>query len=453
MGPAQPPPPTLFEQSAVAFGMGNDFAGLSLLQMYYLNADESHLERQVKWVPALKRPTAITRWGVGVVYTAPRGYTGHPRPIGFNNPNANAGAPAGGNQGKSLAELRKERAQRPQSTSAPPQNVPVPTDPEGILDFYAGDFADAFLAELELRMSAGEMGAVLAATGAKRKPAGPPGSSPAPQPAGGVNPNIPWLPGVMTPEMQEKVKAAQKDGKFDTSNLPAELKNLDPKMLGNLMQKAQGALGDLKPIIPGVSFLGVGNAIDLEKKAKAAQLDLLMVFTVDVRPATAADIVNNNTRVKVTTVAKGEELYESPLLNNLKVEEAREARTAKDKDPVDAERAKFAAVLEAKLKPAELPAGLTAEVAAKRVDALAAEGLKKLMTNVVEMKLYQSKGLVTEDQFLAAMGQALGPNLMSSLAQAMAGAEAGEGDEKKKVGLGDVLDQVMKKLGDEPEEP
>ena len=81
-------------------------------------------------------------------------------------------------------------------------------------------------------------------------------------------------------------------------------------------------------LTPGVTWLGaVENVKELGEVIGTLPVDVIFVFDVKVRPATASTWVNNDTRLRVVSAAKvTEALFTSGTINNKGVMEARKRR-------------------------------------------------------------------------------------------------------------------------------
>jgi len=183
--PRRPPPPrTLKDQSYAMFRMGNDVAGMKLLNAHFavVPAAKQELAQKMGWYPGLMRPALAPRIGIGIhVVEQPLNFKGDPMAIGSKSlttavdqmQQRQASDSAIGRTGRMSKFGRgrhgavldySERAKVDQT-----QNWPG----EVQVSYYLGDFGEWFIEALRDRMETGEYGPVLQdlAKNATRPPA------------------------------------------------------------------------------------------------------------------------------------------------------------------------------------------------------------------------------------------------------------------------------------------
>ncbi len=407
-------PTTLLGEAKLAFSQGNNREGFQYLYAHYLCGDTgaTDVQTHMKWSSAFKRHTVAVQFGIGVVYTAPRDYTGKPMAIGNDAENKakNTGGEGGG----------RRRRGRPGGVGAGggpmgPGGIAGPMPPGGIagagfpgapgvggaggagggaaaggtrstLDYYTGELGESLLAKLEEKVDEGifgdvqrEMGMPTAAPASNAVAAGPMGIAG----AGGIDGA--GGPGEAGP------------GEEGAGGAPA----------GGNDRRAKDA--DAAAVRPGITFLGTASSKEaLEKKAGEQGLDVLIVFDVKVQRPGKTGIVSNSTKISVSLVDRPQEipLHTSITLTNVKV--AAEREKDKDGDPVDDEIDKLMAKLEAftnatgapqTLKVSPFLEALSPQHAANRVTNLTASASEAPLRDLAEIKAYHSKKLISDQQF------------------------------------------------------
>jgi hypothetical protein len=339
---APPKPKTLREKALDAFRAGNQEDALELLTAHYLTvpAAGTELGRNMQWCAALRRPTLAPRFGVAVIYGTPHNFDGDPQPLGspeleaalaeLDSPN-NRGGEGRQNNRKLGAGRRKNREGNREGNRQPmgPQpGMNAEGFPGGMgqqeqvetplqeLEYYTGEVGTKLLARLRLKMEASTFGAVLKDAN-KAMPAAPKENDNNNINAGGFA----GAGGGMRPPM------GMQPGFRGGSAPPGAEFSDDGEFVNNPRNNGgEGmAAGLSSQLLPGVTWLGpVENVKELSELVSATPVDVIFVFDVKVRPATASNWVNNDTRLRVVTAAKvTEALFTSASLNNKGVTEAR----------------------------------------------------------------------------------------------------------------------------------
>ncbi len=382
-------PTNLLGEAKLAFSQGNNYDGFQYLYAHYLCGDTgaADVQSHMRWSPALKRHTVAVQFGIGVVYSAPRDYTGNPMAIGNDASNKPQNAPATG---------RRRRGGRgggggpmaPMGPMAPGVAMPgvgMPGMPgasggqssgvRGTLDYYTGELGETLLTKLEEKLDAGMFGDV-------QREMNLPATAPA-------NQGVAAAPGAFP-------GAPVADG---LAGAPGEA------------APAVGGAGkaELGAIRPGIIFLGTASSREaLDKKAQEQGLDVLIVFDVKVQRSTKSKIVSNSTKISVLLVDRPQEvpIHTSATLTNVKV--AAERDKEKDEDPVDQEIDRLIARLETyttatgaeqTLKVSPFLDTLQPQHAANRVASLTASPTDHPLAVLAEIKVYHARKLITDQQF------------------------------------------------------
>jgi hypothetical protein len=429
--PALPPKPkTIREKALEAFRAGNEDEGFDLFAAHYLTSPGagSELARNMQWSPGLRRPTLATRFGIAIIYSQPFNWEGHPQPLGSPELEAALGElekNAGSGERKASRRIGEGRRRNRENRQGGGAGGPNPMNPgaggdfgsgsgyntnqqESVtpleeLEYFTGELGTKLLARMKAKMEAGTFGSILrdankAMPAVVERPAddggegfaaagpmgpmgrgagmrsGPPGRMRPPGAVGGA----PGVPG----GRPEEFGAGGEEGGDE---------------LGS------GALTG--QLLPGITFLGaVENVKELGEIVKTFPVDVVFIFAVEVRPATASNWVNNNTRLRIVPAGKvTEPLYTSPVINNKAVYEGRKKKG--EADPVNKMLADAIAALEApgdkcyKVEP--LPAKVTPEIAVQRIKALAGTNPENAVPMLVEARYYVAKKLLKPEEMMS----------------------------------------------------
>jgi hypothetical protein len=420
-GAASSAPKTLSERADDAFRKGNDREAFQLVYAAAISNDEAaqRLPDEFRWIASLKKPSLGVRWALGITYSPPRGYTGHPSPVGYEPPAASTnnntpgsagptpGSPSGGQAKPKKSHILGQRdrdkqgyggqsggASSPSNQPAqdkPPPSYP-PSDPAGFLTYYTGEVGDQVVKALSKRMTSGTYGPVLqhAAEVFESGPA-PASNNNFPGGAGPTPGSIGPMPGGIAPPNS----AGPMPGGIGAPGAPGGQNNPASK-------PDKFKIG---AIVPGVVMLGQGNEGDLINAAEEQQVDFVILFEVSVRKSNKD--ATNNTKFRVLsldkaklppaeTTAEGEkprEIFVSSTINSKRVESAREDN--KD-DPLKEEIAGFEEAIDGEVVVTPLSEKVsTEEVALKRANYLASKSENQL-ANLAEIRQYQVAKLIND---------------------------------------------------------
>jgi hypothetical protein len=452
--PRRPPPPrTLKDQSYAMFRMGNDVAGMKLLNAHFaiVPAAKQELAQKMGWYPGLMRPALAPRIGIGIhVVEQPLNFRGDPMAIGSKSLTTAVDQmqqrQAGDNQIGHTARATKfgrgmrgpmldysERAKIDQT-----QNWPG----EVQVGYYLGDFGDWFIEALHERMQAGDYGPVLqdlmkSATrppGQRRDPNdpnapagdGPPDYAAAPPDEGSGAPSFPGggrgrggrggrggagggfaggagfpgggpgggLPG-----------GGRGGGAGNLAGAGADIgdKNSPSRWATKGDGKDKVDLSTVKQISPCLLWLGKfkeDEREDLTKVAAEMDVDILAVFSLTLKQARSGNLLNNKAILRLVNMRTGKTLadYSPEPIVNLDVEKWRQ-KDEKGTDPVEREVLKMLDAMDKVLKPMALPETVTAERAKKRIADLVAAKPDEPMPVLVEARYYFAKGLLGPSDF------------------------------------------------------
>lgn len=411
-------PASLLPKAMKLFTEHADQDAIDVIYANYLVSDTAREQYGLDWYPGLKEPRMLFRWGVGIVFNKPRELAGRHPVIGdpgdpdegveeSDRPRGGGGRRGGigGASGAGLAGGGRSR----RSGSRTYQNIDT-SRPDGYLMYYTGDFGEQLISFLDSRRQDDE----------------------------------PYYGQILKDVMEQKMEAEESEqvasnnsnnssGRGVRDNSAANLggapiggagrgrntrgrtprNNSQPLQREDtsVLDRAMGQAVATKPtddasgsILPGVTLLGVGSKADIVERAKAANLDGLLVFTVKVSKSRGGGNSRNRTSsppefscatgLKIVDIASGDNVFSSKMLKDTKVEEENED----GKDPVkqQVERA-FATFADDKFRAQDLPSGLNEDVIKNRVGRILKNNKDQPLAAAVEIISYhQSELLSTE---------------------------------------------------------
>ena len=373
-------PKTFPEMAQQAFGQGRDNDAFQYLFAHAVTADDASargLLAKMGWIGPLKRPGLAVRWGIGIEFNS-QGYRGDKLyPIGstqkvqarqrggfgrdrgdtgggmedgggFGGDDAGGGMRSGGGQGGN-AQLEK----------------------------YTGELGQEAVDGLGERIARGDFGMVL-------KEAGSAGMRR--QGGGGMGYGQP-----------DDMGGGQESFEGDMG---------DPlgggRARGSRGAGARGAMGPAQQLVPGVVLVGLAPAKDLVKTAERAGVDVLCVFNVTVKPIARTGQVSNNVKIQLYNVAEGKKTFESDVVNNLAVQNARANENSRGGDPVEKELEKLFREIDTNWRLGAIPTSLQPEHALGRVGELLKETHQNPLPVLAEIRMYQTRGLLENSHLLLA---------------------------------------------------
>ncbi len=418
------PPETFSEKAAAEFSRGNQRQAFHYVFADLLSNDEQAQElfSKIKWVKGLNRPLVAVRWGIGVQYQS-GGYTGDPHPIGSppQTPQVQSGFGRRGGGGAPV---------EPGGISSGPAFPGAPGEPSGFAGGFpgfpgasggasaasgsdpvvlrsTGELGQRVFEELNARFDEGAFGELLedySAAGAGTAP-GYPG------PGGG----FPGFPGA--PPGGEEDAAAFPGGPpgFPGAGVPPGYPGPAGFPGAPGQARGQGARGrvsawSVTSLRPGFVSLGESQQTeDLLKKARAQELDVVLVFEVQVEQNRRTLMVNNTVKIRLYDGQTGTLFSDLNLksLNNIQVSRARERMKPSDKDPVEDVVNQLMQYVDQNLTVGELPADLDRDKVIDRIRGLIEKRQERLLEKLVEIRFYRSRKLLSNDDLTYAYNHML----------------------------------------------
>jgi hypothetical protein len=162
--------------------------------------------------------------------------------------------------------------------------------------------------------------------------------------------------------------------------------------------------------------LGQGKTPELIKLAQKQELDVLVIFEVKVSENKKTGVVSNRTKMKLYNVATGEDIGEvaSGELINTDVERARDKGS--ETDAVEKAFTRVFDFIDHNLVVTDVPDD------AKLQESLAnaTAGKDRILQRLNEVRFYRSRGLIDNDQMVAAYKGLVGDALAEKLAKGKA---------------------------------
>jgi anti-sigma28 factor (negative regulator of flagellin synthesis) len=382
------------EQAEEALAAGNEQEWFRLVNTNYVVNPQSwsELDKNMAWIPALRRPAFGPRFGIGAVYhNPPKDFEGSPQPIGsseLTTAMSTLQQNAGGSGGGSGGETRRTRRTRgtegaaPGGESAgvesPSQGPESRSSQDSELTYYTGDFGSKLVEALKERIESGAYGAIyreMAQTASR----------------GPRQREYPNNPGDASGELAGLAGGTPEGGVDQPTGHSPTTTDHGAKRLGI-----------------AVVWLGkAGSKEELLRLAQDANVDVLVTYEISLQTNKQISLVRNITKMKITTAKRDEPLFTSTGLENRLVVLARN-KSSKAEDPVDQEVEKTIEALDKVVKPAPLPAAVTGDAIKRRLAMVIEEKPADKLPAVVEARYYAAKGLISHDEAMRVAMSLLG---------------------------------------------
>jgi hypothetical protein len=151
---------------------------------------------------------------------------------------------------------------------------------------------------------------------------------------------------------------------------------------------------------PGVVFLGEGTSEEIMEAAKAANLDLVLHFDV-VLKAGRNESMQNISRARLLHVAASKSAGVSKSMDSFEASQFASAGRMDEREYVEGQLSNLFGIVDRQAKVVDMP-GLTPEIARRRVSALIASPRSRSLRTLAEIRMYQVKQLLTDEEVEAA---------------------------------------------------
>ncbi|MFP8870445.1 MAG: hypothetical protein VCB43_02825, partial [Myxococcota bacterium] len=361
-------------KATLAFRQGKDRDAMQYLYAHALTTEvgAETLLPTIRWVSGLKKPALAVRWGAGFVVTAPRNFAGDPKPIGTEQKIPTRGTR--GVRGGDDADFGGGGGEDDYESGGGGDG-----GQESLMEKGAGELGQKLVASFVASVSRGDYGDVLkkavAAQGGASRGGGSRGGS------------------------------QGSDGYGDEESYEMEGIGQGGQDRGG--PRGGGAAGatDITSLMPGLTLLGIGSQKELVSRARDEEVDVLVIIEMKLSSNVKTSLVTNETTIALYATKTPKSLFKTRKLNNITVQKA---RAEGKEDGVDRELDKLFEAIATNFKMSDLPAGLTAEVAARRVAGLATKAHDNPLPILAEAKMYHGKGMLAESQLFDAYEKILG---------------------------------------------
>lgn len=163
------------------------------------------------------------------------------------------------------------------------------------------------------------------------------------------------------------------------------------------------------------AFLYLGSG-ELDRNVKVAQsnrLDLVIHFDILLKE-TRGDVVQNISRCRLVHVPSGKSLGVSRPIDSLELKQKSRSKGLSSRDYVNEQLSNLINIIDRQAKAMDMPQ-LTPEIARRRVGSLLSSGGGNSLRTLAEVRLYQSQGLLSEDEVMTAFDIVGGPEAMRLL--------------------------------------
>jgi hypothetical protein len=432
-----PTGPILKGQADQAFQSGYQSTAMNLYYAHMIVEfdDAKAAFNQIKYSKALRRPLWQVRWGASINVKLD-GVT-EPRPItasaaGNNQPGMgmeNAGYdPSVDGQMMMDDQMMQMGPGGPGMRGGPPgmrggpgmpagvpgaQPPPVPqTNVPELMEKNLGLVATITVDEFNKRQQAGSFGRAIS-TFKTIEPE---------KPAGNVQPGF-NQPGFNQPGFNPGFNSDPSQGGYDPSVDPrmgemqmgSEYDSMDMQgmgMGGQAMAKAAPppiSIGpapvipssDLLPMwAPGMEFVGEGRSAEMIAKAKENGIDFLLHFEVIAKRYGRSTDVQTICRCQLVNVSNGKLLIMSKAMDNVEAMQLTRAGRGNNDEYVREQIAALWGMVDQHMLITELPP-VTADIAKKRVAMLVAAPARDKLQSLAEVRMFESRGLLTPDEVVA----------------------------------------------------
>ena len=151
---------------------------------------------------------------------------------------------------------------------------------------------------------------------------------------------------------------------------------------------------------PGIVFLGEGTSDEIMDAARAANLDLVLHFDV-VLKAGRNESIQNISRARLLHVSANKSAGVSKSMDSLEASQFASAGRMDEREYVEGQLSNLFGIIDRQAKVVDMPS-LTPDIARRRVAALIASPRSRSLRTLAEIRMYQVKQLLTDEEVEAA---------------------------------------------------
>jgi len=368
------------------------------LMFAHMAAEFEHakpLIRSVRYSPLLKRPVWDIRFGASLMVRDGTSDGADPNPIPATNAPRRAvanrlggrnGVRSAGRKQKSMADELAEALNRSQPRAARRSNQRKPSSQSAPAGQQADKKNDSPTDSIADRLNPNSSGKTpLAATPDKREMLD----------AKAEAELLRYL-GLVAEIMGAEFVTRHQRGDFGSLLAEIESQEGDPDANDGSEKQSASAVpldDDALPMWkPGIVYLGQGNKNTLMEKARAAGIDILVSFEVQLRPNRGGK-TQNISRCRLIDVRSGDYIGRSRPIDSLY---ALQGGDSTDEQYVRGQLQNLLEILDSEVKVIKLPE-LSAEIAKTRVGRLL-DGPPRALRTLAEIRLYQLQNLLTTEE-------------------------------------------------------
>ncbi|MEM8666551.1 MAG: hypothetical protein AAGG48_03500 [Planctomycetota bacterium] len=201
--------------------------------------------------------------------------------------------------------------------------------------------------------------------------------------------------GLVAEVIAENFKKRYQRGDFGsmlTSVAPAGTPNVSPDV-EEMLANSDEALPMWQPALVS---LGVADSGEILTAAKEANLDFVFHFDVIIKESRSA--TQNISRCRLINVQTGKSVGMSKGMDSNEAHKFASAGRMDEREYVDEQLNSLMGIIDREVKLAEMPAGLNADAVRGRISALMASDNARSLQTLAEIRLYQAKQLITDQE-------------------------------------------------------
>ncbi|MDF1840615.1 MAG: hypothetical protein P1U77_04230 [Rubripirellula sp.] len=151
---------------------------------------------------------------------------------------------------------------------------------------------------------------------------------------------------------------------------------------------------------PGIVSLGVADSKEILAAARAANLDFVFHFDVSIKKMRTQ--TQNSSRCRLLNVRTGKSVGMSRVMDSVEASKFAAAGRMDERAYVEDQLSGLLGIIDRQLKVVDIPTALTAEAVRGRIATLMASDTARSLRTLAEIRLYQAKQLISDQEVEAA---------------------------------------------------
>ncbi|MGB0595529.1 MAG: hypothetical protein ACPGLY_02375 [Rubripirellula sp.] len=151
---------------------------------------------------------------------------------------------------------------------------------------------------------------------------------------------------------------------------------------------------------PGIVSLGVADSKEILAAARAANLDFVFHFDVSIKKMRTQ--TQNSSRCRLLNVRTGKSVGMSRVMDSVEASKFAAAGRMDERAYVEDQLSGLLGIIDRQLKVVDIPTALTAEAVRGRIATLLASDTARSLRTLAEIRLYQAKQLISDQEVEAA---------------------------------------------------